>query len=173
MTVKGTVFTVSWDAATEKFELKLRHGGVTVSGPLTSGEIALRAGQRLLVDLPRGETVINEQKPEERVELPAGSASRAAEPPWTGRPRRPTDLRRRSAKPSARPAGSDGDRRWAAALAAGQLDRIIGEAERAGVKATLDTASSDDLLALADAARYRRRMDLARDGAARRAPAFS
>jgi TolA-binding protein len=31
------------------------------------------------------------------------------------------------------------------------------------LKATLDKASSDDLLALADAARYRRRMDLARD----------
>jgi len=31
------------------------------------------------------------------------------------------------------------------------------------VKATLESASSDDLLALADAARYRRRTDLARD----------
>jgi TolA-binding protein len=49
------------------------------------------------------------------------------------------------------------------ALAAGHLDRILAEAEHAGLKATLDRASSDDLLALADAARYRRRMDLARD----------
>src|SRR4029453_16996906 len=56
----------------------------------------------------------------------------------------------------------DGDRRWSAALAAGHLDHILAEAERAGVKATLDRASGDDLLALADAARYRRRMDLAR-----------
>jgi hypothetical protein len=55
------------------------------------------------------------------------------------------------------------DHQWAAALAAGHLDRILAEAERAGVKATLETASSDDLLALADAARYRRRTDLARD----------
>ena len=31
------------------------------------------------------------------------------------------------------------------------------------MKATLESASSDDLLALADAARYRRRTDLARD----------
>jgi TolA-binding protein len=31
------------------------------------------------------------------------------------------------------------------------------------LKATLERASSEDLLALADAARYRRRMDLARD----------
>ena len=56
------------------------------------------------------------------------------------------------------------------ALAAGQLDRILAEAERAGVKATLDRASGEDLLALADAARYRRRMELAREAllAARR-----
>ena len=65
VTVKGTVFTVSWDAATETFELKLRHGRVTVSGPVTGGEIALRAGQRLLVALPQGETVISEPQPEE------------------------------------------------------------------------------------------------------------
>ena len=54
VTVKGTVFTVSWDAETERFELKLRRGHVTVSGPVTGGEIALSAGQRLFVDLPQG-----------------------------------------------------------------------------------------------------------------------
>jgi hypothetical protein len=58
---------------------------------------------------------------------------------------------------------AEADRGWGVALAAGELDRILAEAERAGVKATLDKASSDDLLALADAARYRRRTDLARD----------
>ena len=66
-------------------------------------------------------------------------------------------------RPAATQARGDGERRWAAALAAGHLDRILAEAERAGVKATLDRASSDDLLALADAARYRRRMELARE----------
>ena len=106
VTVKGTVFTVSWDAATEKFELKLRHGRVTVSGPVTGGEIALRAGQRLLVDLPQGEAVISDQKPEEPVEVSAGPAARAAEP----LPARPSRAKH------------DGDRRWALALAAGQLD---------------------------------------------------
>ena len=46
VTVQGTVFTVSWDAASEKFELKLRHGRVTVSGPVrTASRVA--SGQRL------------------------------------------------------------------------------------------------------------------------------
>jgi len=161
VTVKGTVFTVSWDAATEKFELKLRHGRVTVTGPVTGGEIALRAGQRLLVDLPQGETVISEPKPEEALDVSAGPAAPAAEPP----PERPSVAR--AGKPAA---ASAGERRWGVALAAGQLDRILAEAERAGLKATLERAPGDDLLALADAARYRRRMDLARDAllAARR-----
>jgi len=152
VTVKGTVFTVSWDAATEKFELKLRHGRVTVSGPVTGGEITLRAGQRLLVDLPRGETTINEQKAEESFESPVAPA-----PPPASKPAStlsPAKLE---------PAKLESDRRWTVALAAGHLDRILDEAQRAGLKATLEKASGDDLLALADAARYRRRMDLARD----------
>jgi hypothetical protein len=155
VTVKGTVFTVSWDAAAEKLELKLRHGRVTVSGPVTGGEIALRAGQRLLIDLPHGETVISEPKPEEALDVSAGPASPAAadKPPAAAG----------KAAPAA-PAGKlAGERRWATALAAGQLDRILAEAERAGIKTTLDRASGDDLLALADAARYRRRMELARE----------
>ena len=102
VTVKGTVFTVSWDAATETFELKLRHGRVTVSGPVTGGEIALRAGQRLLVDLPQGETVISEQKPDEWTDAPAGPRRARRHRPRSGRPPRPTDLPRRWASPPRR-----------------------------------------------------------------------
>ena len=109
MTVKGTVFTVSWDAATEKFELKLRHGRVTVSGPVTGGEIALRAGQRLLVDLPRGETVISEQKPEESLDAER-PPRRVATAPRSGRPAATSRAVDGSRRPRGRP---DGDRRWA------------------------------------------------------------
>ena len=160
VTVKGTVFTVSWDAASERFELKLRHGRVTVSGPVTGGEIALRAGQRLVVDLPQGETMIGEPKAEAQEGEGLEPAPGAAQPPPGTPPDKPAV---QMGRPGATPARGDGERRWAAALAAGHLDRILAEAERAGIKATLDRASSDDLLALADAARYRRRMELARE----------
>jgi ferric-dicitrate binding protein FerR (iron transport regulator) len=158
VTVKGTVFSVSWDAEAERFELKLRHGHVTVSGPVTGGEIALSAGQRLLVDLPQGETTISEAKPEawrdsaEPREQPPMAADGATRPPEKRAP--VSDLR-------GTPSGKL-DRLWARELAAGHLDRILAEAERAGLSATLERASGEDLLALADAARYRRRMDLAR-----------
>jgi hypothetical protein len=181
VTVKGTVFTVSWDAAAERFELRLRHGRVTVSGPVSGGEIALAGGQRLVVDLPKGQTVIAEHKAEDWLDAPASTAPRTAEPP-PGRPsaapperpsaappERPSAALDKRAAPAAAPGAPppggrpDSIHQWTQALAVGHLDRILAEAERAGVKATLDTASSDDLLALADAARYRRRMDLARD----------
>jgi len=153
VTVKGTIFTVSWDASSERFDLQLQQGRVTVSGPVSGGDIALRAGQRLRVDLSRGETVITDQKPDEAwlEDWSAPSVPTAVTP------------KERPAVASAGVAKLDGERRWAEALAAGHLDRILAEAERTGVKATLEKASSDDLLALADAARYRRRMDLARD----------
>jgi hypothetical protein len=165
VTVKGTVFAVSWDATVEKFELKLRHGRVTVSGPLSGGEIELRTGQRLLVDLPRGETVIRDQLPEEWLE-----PENRGVPPAVGPSAEPPAARiggllggagMAGAVPA--PAKLDGERRWAAALAAGDLDRILAEAESTGVRATLEKASSEDLLALADAARYRRRVSLARE----------
>jgi TolA-binding protein len=162
VTVKGTVFTVFWDAAAERFELRLQHGRVSVSGPVSGGEIALRSGQRLVVDLPKAETVIAGQKPEngwqeqaEAVASPLGTdePAGASERPAV---RSPTGL---SPAPLGR---TDGERRWADALAAGRWDRILADVERAGVKATLEKASSEDLFTLADAARYRSRTELAR-----------
>jgi tetratricopeptide (TPR) repeat protein len=52
---------------------------------------------------------------------------------------------------------------WSEAVAAADWDRILQEAEAAGIPQTLTSASGRDLMALADAARYRRRMALARD----------
>jgi len=54
------------------------------------------------------------------------------------------------------------DHRWPRALANGHWDRILADVESTGVEAALGEASSEDLYALANAARYRRRLDLAR-----------
>ena len=166
VTVKGTVFTVSWDPLSERFDLRLRHGRVVVSGPVSAGEVTVRAGQRLVVNLPRAETVITEETPEQG----SGEAVGGPAPP----PATPPDL-----QPSVvgeQPAGRSapvppvrssvaklgGERRWGDELARGHWDRILADVKRIGVEATLSTASSEDLFALADAARYRRRPDLAR-----------
>jgi hypothetical protein len=150
VTVTGTVFSVSWDPSSERFDLSLKQGRVVVTGP--SGEIALRAGQRLLVQLPEGETLITDEPPAPA----AGAASPAPGPATRARPAAPL-------RPAPQPPAKAGvRRRWAAALARGSWDGILADVDRDGVDATLEAASSEDLFALADAARYRRRTDLAR-----------
>jgi TolA-binding protein len=165
VTVKGTVFTVSWDAGSERFELRLRQGRVVVSGPVSGGDIVLRAGQRLVVNLPGAETLIIDEKAEDTL---AESAPAPAPPTGPTPAVRPPVVRDRPALPSP-PAASasstarlEGERRWADELANGRWDRILADVERTGVVAALDKATSEDLFALANAARYRRRTDLAR-----------
>jgi TolA-binding protein len=154
VTVKGTVFTVSWHPLHEQFELRLRRGSVVVSGPVSAGEISLRAGQRLVVNLAKVETVITEDTPEPASTGPAEApAARPADLPA------PLAANKPGTVPTPR---SGGEHRWGEALARGHWDRILADAQRMGVQATLDRASSEDLFALADAARYRRRPELAR-----------
>jgi hypothetical protein len=170
VTVKGTVFTVSWDAVSERFDLKLRRGEVSVTGPVSTGELSVKAGQRLVINLPKKETVITEEDDGEGTgklgTALTETAGRAEAPtserpaPVTGRPtgRKPALAAERRTVDAKSGAG----RSWAEAVAAGQWDNVLTEVDRAGVKQTLAHASSVDLLALADAARYRRRTGLAR-----------
>jgi hypothetical protein len=159
VTVKGTVFTVSWDPASERFELRLRHGRVVVSGPVVNGGIALEAGQRLVVSLPRAETLITREPPGEVAPAPIDVAALAPAPP-SAAPRRAPSTAARPA--SASPAKGARTRRWAADLASGNWDRILADADGDGIDATLEHADREELFALAAAARYRRRTDLAR-----------
>lgn len=170
VTVRGTVFSVSWDPPSERFELILREGRVLVSGPVSGGELALRAGQRLVVSLPRAETLITENQPvesDERVGSPAPAQSVTAP---TASQASVTGISATSDKlvastpstASAPPSAKEGERAWAAELANGHWDRILESVERNGLEASLNGASSEDLFALANAARYRLRTDIAR-----------
>lgn len=167
VTVKGTDFSVSWDAASESFELRLRRGRVTVSGPVVGEDFALSAGQKLAVSLPKAETLITEEReaavePFEPAAAPSVSASTSSTPETA-----PPSSVSATASPRVAPSAavepkSTTERGFREALARGQWDHILAQVERDGLDATLDSATSDDLLALADAARYRRRVDLAR-----------
>src|SRR5690606_31993108 len=200
VTVTGTAFSITWDASRERFELTLRRGHVLVSGPVLKQELALEAGQTMVVDLPKAQTLITraeQQRALERDAEPASASSSAgssaapsAEPaPAVESPMEREATEASSASQAHTPvpgssvsggrgiqgdapepvartpepgSSASGRRRWRDALASGRWDQILSEAERDGVEATLETASRDDLLALADAARYRRRTDLAR-----------
>lgn len=162
VTVKGTVFTVSWDAVSERFDLRLQHGSVSVTGPVSSGEILVKAGQRLAIDLPKKETVISEQSTQDTW---LGSSNGATAggldvPPATHEPEEMPG--RATGEHRSGEGGLLAHRRWADAVAAGDWDHILADAARAGIRRTLKEAPSEDLLALADAARYRRQANLAR-----------
>ena len=169
VTVTGTVFTVSWDVSNERFDLRLRQGRVLVSGPVSGGDIALRAGQRLRVNLPKAETMITEDGQEEAVEAtasapePAPALAPVPTPaalspfPSSGDKGRPTKV-----TGSAVARSSAGTQRWTEELARGHWDNILQDVQRLGVEATLETVPMEDLFALANAARYRRQTDLAR-----------
>ncbi len=165
VTVKGTVFKVSWDPVSERFELILRRGRVVVSGPVAGGGVPLRAGQHLVIVLPKAETLITEERSEEP---PEDEAARRTTPSDAPAPAAAPNAKHLSERPSlaslpAAPTLRDSaGRRWGELLAAGRWDRILADVDRDGIDATLGSASSEDLLALADAARYRRRVDLAR-----------
>lgn len=168
ITVKGTVFDVAWDPTTERFDVTLRRGRVQVSGPMVGGGISLKAGQHLAIRLPLAETTITETAnepgsgPEEK---PAGVPARPAASP-TGRPaaaKRPAARATPDGPPLPAASAKQVDARgWQAWLAAGQWDRILADADRVGVAVTLEQASSEDLFALADVARYRHRAKRAR-----------
>lgn len=163
VSVRGTDFDVVWNPKQEQIDVRLRRGRVAVSGPVVGSELVLRPGQNLSVSLPKAEVLITEGKRELRSEdaLTAPSASAAPTPlaaaVESDAPKPPAAGAHVAPRPS-----SAGPRQWKAALANGQWDRILADVERDGVESTVQTLTSDELLALADAARYRRRTSLAR-----------
>jgi len=160
--VKGTKFTVAWDATGEQLDLRMEQGLVSVTGPLSEGAITVGAGQRLAINLPRREVVLRDGD-SAATSHPAAAVSPEPEVGLTKAvvDGEPGNTARGSAGPRtrgtvARPRG------WAAALVAGDADSILRDVEQRGLLRSLAEASSEDLSALADAARYRRRDSIAK-----------
>jgi hypothetical protein len=180
ITVRGTVFTASWDGATERLDVDMTKGLVSVTGPVAEDAVAVRAGQHLTVNVQRKEVLLR-QNDLVRAQLgahatalpPAPSEAPTATPPARARDSRSTTSEqgpRGSRTSGGRPARGTtshgrllpGPRSWATALGAGDFEGILQDAERRGIEESLAEAPAADLAALGDAARYRRRDALAR-----------
>ena len=153
ITVRGTVFHASWDGTRERLDVAMTKGLVSVTGPVTEGAVAVRAGQRLTVNVQTKEVLLRQ-------------LDDAGPPAKTAVPEAPAPDDAAGARAARAPAhartGSASERTWAAALGAGDFDGILQDAERRGLDASLARAPATELAALADAARYRRRDDVAR-----------
>ena len=160
--VKGTVFDLEWAPKPGTLRLQLHRGSVAVTGPLSTEPILLHDQRELLIDLPRREIKILDQR--ESASVPASEPTpeptiNAKAPPQgpAEAPLPATTVREASKDHSRRSSTS-----WQALFVAGKLDLILSEAEDAGFDVSLERRSNEDLAALADAARYRDRAGLAR-----------
>lgn len=158
--VTGTAFGLAWDPEQDRFDLRLEHGSVTVTSPVANDPIPLRAGQWLTIRMRSNEVFIRDlagQAPPE----PSSEHSLVPEPvaaegdasaPLPAAPDLPVKVR---------PLPSVGHT-WAQDLARGKADQVVEDALRRGLDGCLAEASSSELAALADAARYSHREEIAR-----------
>ncbi|WP_437523633.1 FecR domain-containing protein [Sorangium sp. So ce726] len=162
VTVTGTAFALSWAPEDERLDLRLESGAVVVSGPLSGKPIAVRAGQWLTLRQRTGEVLLRDLDPQQGAEAspaPAPSSSNRAEEPGAAPVPEPLGM---PAGPAAAALSAEPRRDWAGKLAAGKLDAIVDEAQRRGLDVSLAESSNEELSVLADAARYTRRNDIAR-----------
>jgi hypothetical protein len=161
--VTGTVFEASWDPAAETFAVTMAEGSVVVLGPLLQSGRVLSAGERLLVSVRAGSL---EVRAAGSAALPPGAAEPAPPLPPTSAPATPSALAsapaRGPASAPASPTPSAPEPSWRDLAAAGKFGEALAAAERAGFGAEVERASSTDLAALADAARYGGKPALAR-----------
>lgn len=147
--VHGTAFTVAWNPADAVFEVRLLRGAISVVSPIAGPEIEMLAGQSLMANL-RDQTVT--MGTTSRAVSPAAeSAAIAPTPPEPPReaPSAPTEPARWA------------HRGWMTALEKNRVGDILADADRFGRAAVLERADSDDLWAVANAARYAGRYLLA------------
>ncbi len=172
VTVTGTAFGLSWEREEHRLDVRLENGSVAVTGPVSDAPLALRAGQWLTV---RGNDVLIRSLGSDDAG-PAGSAEDARpreNPPAEGNAKlvqpsaetaaAPRDLPIRAAAANhAHRAVPAPERHWVADLAGGKFEAIVDDALNLGLETAFVDSTSDELAALADAARYTRRRDIAR-----------
>jgi ferric-dicitrate binding protein FerR (iron transport regulator) len=171
--VTGTAFRLSWSEDSQRLDVRLENGTVSVTGPASDAPLALRAGQwltcrggqggdvriRSLDATDEAEGGVTNAEPEADipgagpdVPMPEATATGATA---TGSRGAGASSRRNASHP-----GHEHD--WAAELARGRSEAIVAEAVAMGIDGVFAQCSGEELAALADAARYTHRQDVAR-----------
>lgn len=154
--VTGTAFRFAWDPEGQELDLQIDRGSVRVSGPLSDGALALHSGQRLIVRLRQGETLIREREASAPMEESPVAAATPPSIPETIAPTPPPSTG------GAKPQGAVPELDWQALVTRGDFEAVVRDAQHRGVDECIAGASSAELAALADAARYSRHDDIAR-----------
>ncbi|HEV3192390.1 MAG TPA: FecR domain-containing protein, partial [Polyangiaceae bacterium] len=144
--ITGTAFSMSWDS--DELTVAMIRGSVVVKGPLATSGVAVLAGEKLSV---RGHdhslSIVDQARVADPVEhdaRPARAGSAQAQ------------------EPAPRPSANGTSQSWSVRVASGDYRSVLREAEEKDLDGTLTNGPLADLAALADAARYLRRDDIAR-----------
>lgn len=150
VSVHGTSFTIAWNPVDAVFDVRLASGAISVASPVAGPEIQMRAGQTLRVSLRDQSSILGFISDAREVSSPAESApaSNLSEPPRTA-PNGPAEPPRWS------------HRGWMTALSENKAADILADADRQNPTSVIQRADSEDLWALANAARYAGRRALA------------
>lgn len=157
--ITGTAFSVRWE--NDELSVVMARGSVVVRGPSAPAGVAVLGGQQLTarprdhlwsvvdrtVGPPAGKTPVIVSPSVETNADTRGDVSRAP-----AAPEEPAALSPRAASGHA----------WSRRIAAGEYALVLHEAEDRGLNAVLGGGSLVDIAALADAARYLHRADIAR-----------
>jgi len=169
--VKGTSFRLGYSDQLRRMSLHMTSGLVEVSGSrgrtisVAAGESIELFAEPTLAEVSPDKTT-QADVPSEAPKTDTSLATAGRAPSLAARPvagaepsrRRPAvrakDEREAAAEPAAAP--------WARLITEGRFAAVVDEAEQRGLDSTLNHASPAELSALADAARYTKRTDLAR-----------
>ena len=154
--ITGTAFSVRWE--NDELSVVMARGSVMVRGPSAPEGVAVLGGQQLTAR-PRDHlwSVVDRT-----AVPPAGKTSTLVSPPTDADA--DTDTRGGvSTTPQELPAPrAPSGRAWSSRIAAGEYALVLHEAEDRGLNAVLAGGALTDVAALADAARYLHRTDVAR-----------
>ena len=158
--VVGTAFHLAYEAARGRLALHMVAGVVEARGPSDDRVFTLRAGESL--ELFAGvEAKPAPARPAAATPTTVPASTEILPPLTEPAPPHVSPLPARRRAPHPEPTVPESGS-WARLIAQGDFAAVVRAAEQRGIDATLAGASASDLTALADAARYIRRNDLAR-----------
>jgi hypothetical protein len=174
--VVGTEFDIRWSSNEEVFDVALRKGAIVVTGPLATRGLTMEAGQHLVANVKHGEIFLDRARATGPAEALNDEAFAAPEQPPAVQPgpsgperalpapsgSRGTHARLAPPSGAVTPAAAETASTWSKRVAEGDFQGVVADAQRRGLDATLGGAPAPELAALADAARYVRRHDVAR-----------
>ncbi len=156
--VTGTAFNLDFEAATQRFELKMQSGVVTVDGPGLTHPVEVTSDQKFVHYV--GDANFEKQDPRSTEAAAAEVANAAGEAaPETADAHRPVSSAK-EAFSSREPLVKTG---WAAEVARGEYASVLKKANEKGWAAVLEGANTQDLMAVANAARFLGRTEASRE----------